>query len=80
MVQPVKPRVTTWRMCIACYITMAADTHSVFVILIAFQQQQWFRESASMFRLYVHCLVHYVTQHDNATSRSSKKTKKMKNL
>ena len=30
----------------ACFITKAADTHSEYVILIAFPQQQWLRGSA----------------------------------
>jgi hypothetical protein len=44
------------RMRFACWITKATDTHSEYVILIAFQRQQWLRERASMLRLYVHCL------------------------
>jgi hypothetical protein len=40
----------------ACWITKATDTHSQYVILIAFPRQQWLRERASMPRLYVHCL------------------------
>jgi hypothetical protein len=41
------------RMCIPCWITKATDTHSEYVILIAFLRQHWLRESV---RLYVHCL------------------------
>ena len=37
-----------------------------YVILIAFPQQQWFRERASVLRLYIHCLycllISYVTK------------------
>ena len=44
----------TWRMRTACWI--ATDTHSEYVIIIAFPRQEWFRERASMLRLYVHCL------------------------
>jgi hypothetical protein len=39
------------RMRIACQITKATDTHSEYLILIAFRQQQWLRERASMLRL-----------------------------
>jgi hypothetical protein len=39
-----------------CWITKATDTHSEYVILIAFPRQQWLRERASVLRLYVHCL------------------------
>jgi len=34
--EPGKPQMTTWRMCIACWITKATNTHSEYVILIAF--------------------------------------------
>ena len=44
------------RMYIACWITKATDTHSEYVILIAFPLQQWLRERASMLRSYVHSL------------------------
>jgi hypothetical protein len=39
-----------WRMRFACWITKATDTHSEYVILIAFPPQQWLRERASMLR------------------------------
>ena len=38
--------VTIWRTCIACWITKAANTHSEYVILKAFPQQQWSHEYA----------------------------------
>jgi hypothetical protein len=42
----------------ACWKTKPTDTHSEYVILIAFQQQQWLRERASMLRYtYIACLV-----------------------
>jgi hypothetical protein len=44
------------RMRFACWITKATDTHSEFVILIAFTQQEWLRERASMFLLHAYCL------------------------
>jgi hypothetical protein len=47
---------TEMRMRIACWIPKATDTHSEYVILIAFSRQQRFHERASMLRLYVHCL------------------------
>jgi hypothetical protein len=34
----------------ACWITKATDTHSEYVIFIAFPQQQWLRERALMLR------------------------------
>jgi len=36
-----RPQMTIWRMCIARWITKATDTHSEYVVLIAFQLQQW---------------------------------------
>jgi hypothetical protein len=55
MVQPDRPLRTIWRMCFACWITKATDTHSKHVIFIAFPRQQWLRERASELRLYEHC-------------------------
>jgi len=40
-----------WRMRIACCVAKATDTHSEYVILIAFPRHQWLRENASMLRL-----------------------------
>ena len=34
----------------ACWLTMATNKHSEYVIFITFPRQQWFRESASMLR------------------------------
>jgi len=38
------------RMCFACWITKTTDTHSEYVILIAFPLQQWIRESTTKLR------------------------------
>jgi len=38
------------RMRFACWVTMAKDTHSKYVILIAFPRLQWLSERASMLR------------------------------
>ena len=46
------------RMRFDCLITKATDTHSEYVVLIAFPQQQWLRERVSMLRYtYIACLV-----------------------
>jgi hypothetical protein len=46
------------RMRCACWITKATDTHSEYVIFIAFARQQWLGERASMLRhKYISCLV-----------------------
>ena len=58
MVQPDRPQTKTRRMRFACQITKATDTHSEYVILIAFPWQQWLREHPSMLRyMYIACLV-----------------------
>jgi hypothetical protein len=35
-----------WRMRFACWITKSTDTHSIYVLIIAFPWQQWLRERA----------------------------------
>jgi hypothetical protein len=44
------------RMRFACWITKVTDTHSEYVIFIAFVRQEWSRERALMLRLNVQCL------------------------
>jgi len=41
---------TIWRMCIACWIPKATNTHSEYVIFIAFPMQQRLYERASVLR------------------------------
>ena len=50
ILQPGRPQLTIWRMRIAYWITKATNTHSEYVILIAFPPQQWLYERASMLR------------------------------
>jgi hypothetical protein len=46
------------RMRFACWITKATDTHTEYVIFIAFPRQKWLRERASTLRYtYISCLV-----------------------
>ena len=49
IVQPNGPQII-WRMRIECWIPKATDTHSEYVIRIAFPLQQWLHERASMLR------------------------------
>jgi hypothetical protein len=60
------------RMRFACWITKAADTHSGYVIRIAFAQQRWLRERASKLRFtYIACVVHFDSlRYDSCTSDS----------
>ena len=43
-----RPKMTIWRMRIACWIPKVTNTHSEYVILIAFLRQEWLREFSSM--------------------------------
>ena len=43
-----RPQMTIWRMLIACWIPKATDTHSEYVILTPFLQQQWSNVRASI--------------------------------
>jgi len=45
-----RPQMTIWRIRIACWVTKATNTHSEYVILIAFPLQQWLQERASTLR------------------------------
>jgi len=58
-VQLARPQMIIWRMRIACWITKATGTRSVYVILIAFRLQQWLHDRPTMLRLYVHGLSFY---------------------
>ena len=42
-----RPQMTIWHMHIACWIPKATNTHSEYVILIAFPLQQWLDDRAS---------------------------------
>jgi hypothetical protein len=53
-----RPQITIWRMRIACWIPKAKNTHSQYVIFIAFPLQQWLQDRASLLR-YTYCLVPY---------------------
>jgi hypothetical protein len=76
MVESDRPRMTIRRMCFACWITKAADTHSEYVNLIAFPWLQWFCKCASMLTfmrklpvLYVMCTVNSFSEELTETER-----------
>ena len=57
-VQPDKPQMTIWRMRIACWLPKATNTHTEYVIRIAFPLQQWLHKRASLLRyIYIACVV-----------------------
>ena len=59
MVERYRPRMTIWRMRIACWIPKATNTHLEYVTLIAFTLQHLSHESVSVLRYtYIACLVH----------------------
>ena len=47
MVESDWPQMIMWRTRIVRWITKATDTHSAYVILIEFSQQQWLSQSTS---------------------------------
>ena len=47
-----RPRMTVWRMRIACCLAKATDTHSEYVILFAFPLQQWLLHDCA-------CMLHF---------------------
>jgi len=58
IVEPYRPQVPlTRRMRMARWITKTTDTQSEYAIHISLPRQLWLRESASLLRLYVYCLV-----------------------
>ena len=50
IVEPGRPQMTMWHMCIACWILKATNTHQEYVTLIAFPLQEWLHECALMLR------------------------------
>ena len=57
MVEQCRPQTTIWRMRVSCWIPEATDTHSEYVISIAFPLPQRLHERASMWRYtYIGCL------------------------
>ena len=56
-----RPQMTIWRMRIACWISMATDTNSEYVIHIVFPLHEWLHEPTLMLRcMHFACLVAYV--------------------
>ena len=56
IVETDRPQMTIWRMRIERCIPNTTDTHSEYVILIAFPLQQCLHQPVSILRLYIHCL------------------------
>ena len=62
IVEPDRPQMRIWFMRIARRIPKDTNTHSGYVILIAFPLQQWLHERSPMLRYtYIACLVRIVT-------------------
>ena len=56
VLERVRPRTTIMR--VECWTPKATNTHSQYVILIAFPMQQWLQERGSVLRYpYIGCLV-----------------------
>jgi len=58
---------TIWRMRIACWLPKATNTHSEYVILIAFPLQQWLQERASILRHTYNAYLYYIINQQDAT-------------
>jgi hypothetical protein len=56
---------TIWRILIASWIPKATNTHSEYVIFIAFPLQQWLAKHTSMFYIYIYKTLRctYIYQH-----------------
>jgi len=58
MIERGGPQMTIWHMRIACWIPKTTNTHTDYVILTVFPQQQWLHERASLLLYaYIACLV-----------------------
>jgi hypothetical protein len=58
VVQSGTQQMTLWLMCIACWVPLATNTHSQYIVLLAFPPRKWLNESASVLRfMYISCLV-----------------------
>ena len=71
-VEPDRPKKTIWRMRIICWIPKATNTHSEYVILIAFPLQQRLHERASILPvmlLYQSNDTQGVTKHANSYTK-----------
>ena len=55
--EPGRPQMTILCMRFACWVTKATDTHSEYVIRIAFPLQQWLYEHASILSYMYACIV-----------------------
>ena len=62
-VEPDRPPMTIWCMHIACWIPRVTDTHSKFVIIIAFPMQQWLHKCVSMLHYVYSYMVLYTSLH-----------------
>jgi len=64
MVELDRPQTTMWRMRFACSIPTAAHPQSEYVILFS-TLQQWFPESPSVSRTYLHCFSCFSPKYSN---------------
>ena len=59
----------TWRMRFVCWILKAENTHSEYVIHIAFPLQEWLQEGALMLHFtYIACLFVTISPYDKNTT------------
>ena len=69
ILEPGRPQMTMWRMRIVCWIPKVANTHSEYVILIAFPLQQLLQEGAFMLHYTcIDCLIVTTSLYDRNTT------------
>ena len=71
MAQPDRSQITIWRMRFASWITKTTDRNSEYVIIIAFLQQQWLHEHASVLRHSTLSVLYFVFSRHKVSERSS---------
>jgi len=59
IVEPDRPQMTVWHLHIAWWIPKATNSHSEYVVFIAFSLQQWLHEHVSVRCMYIACLVNF---------------------
>jgi hypothetical protein len=55
-----RPQMKIWRIRFACWITEDTNTHSSYVLRMAFPHQQWLGERASILRLHIYWLFFFL--------------------
>jgi len=61
IIEPDRPQMTMWRMCVTWWIPNATNTHLEYVTVIALPLRQWLHElSLLLLYTYIACLLSFV--------------------